>query len=447
MSTELHQTEGTCTCLECAVNRDFDLPDAVLDACESGELVVFAGAGVSTESPVVIGYTLYTQLREELDDDLADQPDFPAVMSAYEAAHGRAALLARIKKHLDYVRSFPNIDGAAGRFHTELASLYTVTEIVTTNWDDYFERNCGAQPFVTEADWAFWKSSDRKVFKLHGSISNPGSIVATDGDYKRCYRNLNQGLIGAQLKMMLATKTIVFIGYSLRDSDFTALYRLMQRRMGDLLPRAYFVTPDDGEAPGLAKDMHVLRTSGVQFIRTLKTNFSPDELIPDSRFAITPLIRELVREVHHKTLASGEMRNDPAMYICACYQDGLIDAFDHQMANARKGPYHHRCHVERLIHEVYAHLREERRSQGRWETAAYIEGYMNGLYYLLVEDDDRDNLPMHYLHEDHDDLLSFDAYKEAARSLENDRPDIYAFAEKRAAVLAPGVVFQHRPSL
>jgi hypothetical protein len=80
------------------------------------------------------------------------------------------------------VRSFPTIDREAGSFASELSSVFPITEIVTTNWDDYFERNCAAQAFVTEADWAFWKSSDRKVFKLHGSISNPGSIIATEDD-------------------------------------------------------------------------------------------------------------------------------------------------------------------------------------------------------------------------------------------------------------------------
>jgi hypothetical protein len=100
-----------------------------------------------------------------------------------------------------------------------------------------------------------------------------------------------------------------------------------------------------------------------------------------------------------------------------------------------------------MISEVYASLREKRRSQGRWETVAYIEGYINGLYYLLVDEEDTETLPLYYLHEDHEDLIAVDDYNEAALNLAEARPDIYAFARKRAAMLAPGVVFQHRPSL
>ena len=391
---------------------------------------------------------LYVQVLAEVGERIdGELPAFPALMSAYEERFGRPALLARIKKHLDYVRSFPNLDNAAGDFHHELSSLYTVTDIFTTNWDDYFERRCGAQPFVTEADWAFWKTHDRKVFKLHGSISSPGSVVATEADYKRCYRNLNQGLIGAQLKTLLATKTVVFVGYSLRDGDFAAVYRLLRRRMGDLMPRAYFVSPQESAPPEIAKDMQILRTSGVHFVRKLKEAFPAEELIPDERFEVTPYVRALVHKVHHKLLADGDMRDDPAMFVCACYHDGLMDAFDHQMANAAKGPYHHRCYVEGMIDVTYSKLLDERREQGLWHTAAYIQGYINGLQFLLVEPEDRKKLPLYFLHDGHGDLVSPEDYAGAAKTFAKDAPDIFEFARGEAERLAPGVVYQHLPSL
>ena len=211
--------------------------------------------------------------------------------------------------------------------------MYTLQDIITTNWDDYFERECAAQPFVTEKDWYLRESSDRRVFKIHGSIANPGSLVATEKDYRDCYRNLNQGLVGAELKMMLATKTVVFIGYSLRDSDFTAIYRLMKRRMGEMLPRSYVVTLDEGEPSNVTKDMHVIHTSGEHFVHKLKEGLPRECFLPDERFDAIPAARAIVSAAHHHMLDQGEMRDDPAMLICACYHDGLLDAFDHQMAN------------------------------------------------------------------------------------------------------------------
>lgn len=185
---------GSCQCLACRSEQPFEMPEQLAEACIAGDLVVFAGAGISTESPMVMPVTFYDHIRAELDIDPEEDVAFDDLMSRFEAAKGRPALLEEIKRRLDYVRSFPNIDGEAGRFHTELSGIFTIREIVTTNWDEYFEQCCGAQPFVTDADWAYWNVSDRKVFKLHGSIMNPGSIIATEKDYARCYRGLNQGL-------------------------------------------------------------------------------------------------------------------------------------------------------------------------------------------------------------------------------------------------------------
>jgi NAD-dependent SIR2 family protein deacetylase len=429
-------------------NRDFDIPDAVIEACHEGKLVVFAGAGISTETRLVVPRPLHLEMLLELENnDVREVKPFAKVMSAYEREHGRPALLRRIKKHLDYVRSFPNIDGQASQFHRELAGLYTISEIVTTNWDDYFERDCGCQPFVTEEDWAYWKAGERKVFKLHGSLANPASIVATEADYARCYRNLNQGLMGAQLKTMLATKTVVFIGYSFSDRDFESLYRLMKRKMGDLLPRSYVVNPFAEELPSFAGDMHLLQTSGVRFLAELKASFPGEELLAEERFEMIPYIRHIVRTLHHKMIEAGEMREDPAMFICACYQDGLMDAFDYIMANRNRGDFYHRCYTERMVREVYAELLEEKSEEGVWHTAAYVEGYINGLVFLVSDDASRKGMPVYFVPGYDGELLKPEEYAEVAPKLKELHPEAYSYALEQSARLAPGVVFQHMPSI
>lgn len=444
---EHREADETCQCLSCRQDRPFQLPEALGKACVEGDVVIFAGAGISTESPLVVPLPLYFEMKVDAGIDPRTKLSLPEVMTAYEDARGRAAMLERIKKHLDMVKSFPKLDNQAGRFHSELAGIFTITEIFTTNWDDYFERKCSAQPFLSEADWAFWKSSERKVFKLHGSISSPGSVVATQADYDECYRRLNEGLVGARLKMMLATKMLVFVGYSFGDSDLAALYGLMKEKMGDLMPRAYLVTPDEGEPPEIAEDMHVIRTSGVQFLRTLKTAFPEGELLPDERFEMIPYMRALVDEVHQKLVGDGEMRDDPAMYLCACYQDGLSDAFDHQMANAPKGKYYHRCYVERMIDEVYADLYDERVDEGKLETAAYIHGYINGLKFLIADDDERKELNPYYVYGWEGPLKKAEQFREAARELPKTHPEVYEYAKRKAAKLEPGIVFHHLPFL
>jgi hypothetical protein len=60
------------------------------------------------------------------------------------------------------------------------------------------------------------------------------------------------------------------------------------------------------------------------------------------------------------------------MLVCACYQDGLLDAFDYITANKRKGDYSHRCYTEGIVNETYARLLKEREDDSRWLSVAYV---------------------------------------------------------------------------
>ncbi len=75
--------------------------------------MVFAGAGVSTESPTVLPFTFYDHIRGELGIDQAEILRFPELMTRFVEARGRIALLEQIKERLDYMKSFPIIDREA----------------------------------------------------------------------------------------------------------------------------------------------------------------------------------------------------------------------------------------------------------------------------------------------------------------------------------------------
>lgn len=41
-------------------------------------------------------------------------------------------------------------------------------------------------PIVDDKDISLWNTFSKRVFKVHGSINNIGSIVATTSDYEEC---------------------------------------------------------------------------------------------------------------------------------------------------------------------------------------------------------------------------------------------------------------------
>ncbi len=299
---------------------------------------------------------------------------------------------------MEYVEAFPELYGMATRFHREISTLFQIDTYITTNWDTYFEDECGATPFVDGEDFAFWNTKGRKVFKIHGSISNFGSIVATNEDYSRARRQLDRGSLGSALKVMLATKTIVYVGYSFSDHDFASLHRYISRELRQVVPTAYIVTLDRSsqdrfEALGLTP----IFTDATYFIRTLKKHIEGDgHFLPDERFDGIPIARLRASVEHDKLHRRFRAQGTPDMVFCSAYQDGLIHAFDRILARRHTGQYSHKCDVgKQLI--LYDQIRGRHLKHRSYYDAAYAEGYFKGLFYLVCDDGQRKNMPFYFI--------------------------------------------------
>lgn len=120
----------------------------------------------------------------------------------------------------------------ATRFHREVAQIPQIKTIITTNWDTYFEQECNASPIISNEDVAFWDTFNRRVFKIHGSIENPGSVVASEEEYEDCYNRLSNEPIGDRLKSILASGIVVFIGFSFGDKDLNRIISILNERLG-----------------------------------------------------------------------------------------------------------------------------------------------------------------------------------------------------------------------
>ncbi|WP_136468234.1 SIR2 family protein [Flagellimonas onchidii] len=290
----------TCECEICKNKLPFAMPKGIIEALTNYNLVLFAGAGISTETKQVFKETLY----EEVFLDLKESNENISLMSKYcnNTVNGRQKLLEKIKKRFDYVHQYNELYSEASRFHTEISRFWMLENIITTNWDDYFERESGAIPIVTPKDFVFHNIRQRKVFKIHGSISNYGSIVATKEDYNECYKSLSTGLIGASLKTLLATKTILFVGYSFRDFDFNKVIELLKLEMGDVFPHLYIVTLDT-EVPKSLEGFSftLINTSGTYFFEKIREHLENKNLImKEEQIDRIYKVKHVLRTAHTK---------------------------------------------------------------------------------------------------------------------------------------------------
>jgi len=431
-------------CISCGLDFDFEMPEGLVEIAHRGNLVVFAGAGVSTEVPAVFPTTFYEDAQDRLES--TGDPAFPELMQAFEDRFGRQELLRSLKRRFNYVDSFPTLRNPARSFHRELATMPYLRDVITTNWDTYFEEECWATPFVGGADFAFHDMPGRRVYKIHGSMTNLSSIVITEQDYQRRLETLRDDALGGALRQMLATKAVVFVGYSLRDWNFRRLYDALRADMGALAPRAYFVSPFPSEAADELA-LITIQTSGRRFLSDLKSAMVQDHFIPDEMYAV---IDRTYDQLEEAMAIVGEFshRDYPAIAHCWGYQQGLRDALGRILSRRGSGEYSDRHRLTSLANS-YDEMSRKALARDDYFEAAYIDGYENGLVQALAFDDEEmvNLLPLFFVYGADSEMRTREDLAEALVHSRRRAPKARAQAKLIAARAPEGMLIVHAPFL
>lgn len=98
--------------------------------------------------------------------------------------------------------------------------------IITTNYDDMIEhllseQNKSADIFVGSSGFFRETTGWGELYKIHGTNSDPASIVITDDDYQKF--DSNSLLLNAKLLTSLVDSPILFLGYSMTDENVRSL--------------------------------------------------------------------------------------------------------------------------------------------------------------------------------------------------------------------------------
>lgn len=422
-----------CECEICKNNIPFELPKEIVEAALKGDLVLFCGAGISTEGKSVLPYSFYTSIKEELGENDNDIP-FSSLMQKYcNQPNGRKKLLNKIRERLNYIHSFPELERQATSFHRELSEIHLIRTIITTNWDTYFEEYCGAIPITIPDDFAFWDEHSRFVLKIHGSINNLSSIIATEEDYSKCLEQLRNGIIGATLKTILATKTVAFIGFSFGDEDFNQIIDYLRKELGEIYPHVYFVTLDKTLKERLNyENSTAILTSGTYFIHQLKLKLLECGAIvncsaPPIIYGALDMVKELHKQISHIDLSVY-----PSVIYTLSYQDGVIHAFERFLQNYQTGEYNSPNVISNLGRGYEKIISECHKIENYWDEA-YYEGYLNGIVLIRACDIDPnaiEDFPFMYLPNAKEPLNSIEVYKKELDRVSTSKSKYHRFAKK-----------------
>jgi hypothetical protein len=319
------------------------VPVVLYDDIVRGQCVIFVGAGVTTEGDGPYSKpTFYETIRQKANHPDADPlPSFPDLMEYFCNRVDGGLRNRLIREAIDRIEYF-SVPGEARDeatiFPDVLAQIPYFGCVVTTNWDPFLERSMGILvPVVEDRDLVFWDGRKRQILKIHGCITRPDTLVATRADYDACM--LRNPLVFNKLKDLIATKTFIFVGYSMRDSDFQSVLDEVVCALGPLRRLAYVVNPSatpERIHQWKIAGIETLRGTGLIFLRDVRTRLEQQDLIPSQRF-LACLRREerRIRKLHFDL-----NQNEEGGMASAMYQDGLLHALNDVLTHVELGRQH-----------------------------------------------------------------------------------------------------------
>jgi len=369
--------ENYCECPYCAGRFEFEIDEFLFDELEAQNVVLFIGAGVSTENKTSAPHSLYVEIARVAGLNNSDLPFPDVVEKACAKPDGRFHFMQKVQHRFDYIQKFSDLRNRATRFFKELATMPYFETFITTNWDRYLEDICAAKPYVYDSDMRFWEVTGRKVLKIHGTIDDYSSIIASRTDYEECRNRLPSSLIGGKLKELLTTKTCVFVGYSLQDDDFLDIYEFVKQAHGKFPKTHYFVSPfDEKSEDDLLEKIH---TDGTFFLETVKEHMCNKYCFLED-WVYDAAEEELIEVLHeHQDLwDSYDLQENPQVILSGMYQDGLIHALQMARDVRATGKFSDVHALRRRIFAYEDKIKEYRRRKS-YSDVAYFRGFQNVL--------------------------------------------------------------------
>ena len=205
---------------------EIDFPSSLLSALRDGELVIFAGAGVSIGEPANLPNfkTLATKIAEGHAEKLEKDETEDRFLGRLQREG--------VKVHEQAARVIPWDDAEPTNLHKNLLRLYKKNEnirIVTTNFDLLFEKAAkellNTVPEVFRAPALPLGRKFNGIVHIHGALTNPEELVLTDEDFGRVY--LTDGWARRFLVGLFRNFPVLFVGYSHNDTILNYLARAL----------------------------------------------------------------------------------------------------------------------------------------------------------------------------------------------------------------------------
>ena len=289
------------------------LINEILDAIDSRNLAIFAGAGLSIPAGYVNWKQLLQPIADELDLDIEKEESNLVQLAQY---HCNVNQSNRGKINQLLVNEFSQREKLT-KNHQILARL-PVDTFWTTNYDKMIESalsDAGKIPDVkySNKQLAFTvPKRDAIVYKMHGDVDHPSEAILTKDDYES-YHVTMQPFLNA-LSGDLISKTFLFLGFSFTDPNLDyILSRVRIAYSKDQRPHYCLLKNLEKEKDESEADFEYRQRKQELFIQDL-LRFGIKSVMLDEYSEVTEILQELEIKIKSKSIFISGAASDYAPY-------------------------------------------------------------------------------------------------------------------------------------
>lgn len=220
------------------------MPDfkELIDCIRREDVTVFLGSGFSLKAGAPSGKAIANAIANAMTETErlqlnGSQLDY--VSEEYEQIYGRGPLIDILKESM----SFRQTDISD---HINLSHIPHLHNIITTNYDTLIEDAYGKDNVYVvrhTLDCTHIPKDKTILYKIHGDFEAVDNIILTSQDYTDFFSNQKERLLWNFIQAEILTKDILFIGYSLEDSNIFEIMKQVKKAVNGNTRRFFLIAP------------------------------------------------------------------------------------------------------------------------------------------------------------------------------------------------------------
>lgn len=208
----------------------------IYEASKNDKLVIMVGSGVSRNSGIPMWKDLVNELKKDLPQSVEGEYDALKIAQLHQNTFGFRDSIERVKDILKCEKTVPN------KIHEAIFKL-NPCDIITTNYDclleNYASNIIGNHYSLIRKDEDIpYASYNNHIIKMHGDFVD-NNVVLTENDYINYSQSFP--LISSLVQSLIATKTILCVGYSFCDPDLKMLLNTVRNVLKHNCPRIFML--------------------------------------------------------------------------------------------------------------------------------------------------------------------------------------------------------------